>query len=63
MYPSIGDAFRHSDPSLDKAGHKGSTSVNALTIKASAKRGVEDVPFRLNPAVQSTLTKDQVSVI
>lgn len=60
LYPSVGEGFRHSDPSLDKAGKKASAISNALTIKAGIKRGVEDVPFKLSAAIESMLVKNKV---
>ncbi|KAM3727212.1 Multivesicular body subunit 12B [Dirofilaria immitis] len=62
LYPSIGNGdFRHSSPSLDKT-KKISIPTNALTIKA-VKRGVEDVPFKLNPQVESTLAKNKLEML
>lgn len=62
LYPSLGtNEFRHSNPTLDKA--KISITANALTIKAGVKRGVEDVPFKLNPKVQGSLTINKVKYL
>ncbi|VDN31514.1 unnamed protein product, partial [Gongylonema pulchrum] len=36
-----------------------SAGTNVLTIKTGLKRGVEDVPFKLNPLVESTMVKDK----
>ncbi|VDN07109.1 unnamed protein product [Thelazia callipaeda] len=57
LYPPMDTELRHSDPSLDKTAKKGSFNTSALTIKASVKRGIEDIPFKLNPRVESTLDK------
>ncbi|VDK78369.1 unnamed protein product [Litomosoides sigmodontis] len=62
LYPSLGThEFRHSNPTLDKA--KISITANALTIKAGVKRGVEDVPFKLNPKVESSLAMNKLEML
>ncbi|CAG9538066.1 unnamed protein product [Cercopithifilaria johnstoni] len=62
LYPSIGTSeFRHSNPTLDKA--KTGIAGNALTIKSSVKRGVEDVPFKLNPKVESSLARNKLDTL
>uniref|UniRef100_A0A1I7VT42 MABP domain-containing protein n=1 Tax=Loa loa TaxID=7209 RepID=A0A1I7VT42_LOALO len=54
LYPSVRtNEFRHSSPTLDKT-KMTSVTANALTIKAGVKRGVEDVPFRLNPRLKAS---------
>ncbi|KAL3990595.1 hypothetical protein ACH3XW_32415 [Acanthocheilonema viteae] len=62
LYPSIAtNEFRHSNSTLDKT--TPSITANALTIKAGAKRGVEDVPFKLNPKVESSLVKNKLEML
>uniref|UniRef100_A0A0R3S298 MABP domain-containing protein n=1 Tax=Elaeophora elaphi TaxID=1147741 RepID=A0A0R3S298_9BILA len=63
LYPSVGtNEFRHSNPSLDKT-KMTTITTSALTIKAGVKRGVEDVPFRLNPQVESTLARNKLEML
>ncbi|KHN87466.1 Multivesicular body subunit 12B [Toxocara canis] len=61
LYPSVGEN-RHSAPVLAGGGsQKDVTSgVNALTIKlASARFGVDDVPFKLNPIIESSISRNK----
>ncbi|VDM36395.1 unnamed protein product [Toxocara canis] len=65
LYPSVGEN-RHSAPVLAGGGsQKDVTSgVNALTIKlASARFGVDDVPFKLNPIIESSISRNKMSAL
>ncbi|VDO08275.1 unnamed protein product [Brugia timori] len=64
LYPPIEtNESRHSTPVLDRTKMTSITTKNALTIKAGVKRGVEDVPFRLNPQVESILAKNKLEML
>ncbi|EJW82432.1 hypothetical protein WUBG_06658 [Wuchereria bancrofti] len=64
LYPSIEtNESRHSTPALDRTKTTSITAKNSLTIKAGMKRGVEDVPFKLNPQVESILAKNKLEVL
>lgn len=61
LYPSVGED-RHSAPVLAGGGQQGG-GVNALTIKlASTRIGVDDVPFKLNPIIESSLARNKVRI-
>uniref|UniRef100_A0A915BG89 Multivesicular body subunit 12A n=1 Tax=Parascaris univalens TaxID=6257 RepID=A0A915BG89_PARUN len=62
LYPSVGED-RHSAPVLAGGGQQ-LGGVNALTIKlASTRIGVEDVPFKLNPVIESSLARNKLTAL
>ncbi|VDN60464.1 unnamed protein product [Dracunculus medinensis] len=63
IYPNVAENFRRSAPSLDQiTGNL--NSMNALTIKTGTqKRGIEDVPFKLNPILEKSMLRNQLNVL
>lgn len=62
IYPSMNNEFRNSAPSLADKVSSAASGMKALTIKSGVtRRGIEDVPFKLNPLIESAIFKNQIS--
>ncbi|MFH4978375.1 hypothetical protein AB6A40_005084 [Gnathostoma spinigerum] len=61
IFPNVSDDVRHSAPALNDMDRTVAT-VNTFTIKVeAASRGIDGVPFKLNPLLQSTVSQKQGS--
>ncbi|VDN83563.1 unnamed protein product [Brugia pahangi] len=62
IYASCSTTLLYSSIETTESWHS-TSALDRTRITTGVKRGVEDVPFRLNPQVESTLTKNKLEML